>query len=458
MRKFLVPLCSAALLSLLPLASRASSGSATAGPSSDAGSSPVAGRSFDAGSSSGAGRSSDAGAPPPVASPRPDTPQPLSLEAAIERALGAHPRLRAAAFDVEAADGAVRQAALPPNPTLSLEQEDTRRETRTVTVLLSQPLEIGGQRAARTEWARRGRDLAQAELDTVRAELRAEVVQAFFVALLAQERLQSAEESLRIAGDGAGATARRVAAGKLSPIDETRARVAVSTARIEWRQAQAEQLASRHALAAAIGVEESTIGALDGRADALPPLPDAAEVGRRLADAPALRRARLDVEQAQAAYDLARTQRIPDLTVSLGAKRSQEIGRSQAVIGVSLPLPLFDRNQGAQREALKRRQAAEQRAEAELQRLRAEVLAAADELRARADEVQALRREVLPGAREAYTAASRGFELGKFGFLDVLDAQRTWLQARTQLLDALAKAYRAQAELDRRLGAPAQQP
>ena len=86
------------------------------------------------------------------------------------------------------------------------------------------------------------------------------------------------------------------------------------------------------------------------------------------------------------------------------------------------------------------------------------MLAAADELRARADEVEALRREVLPGAREAYTAASRGFELGKFGFLDVLDAQRTWLQARTQLLDALAKAHRAQAELDRRLGAPAQQP
>ena len=434
MRKFLVPLCSAALLSLLPLSGRASSGPAAAEPWSD----------------------TEAGFP--SATQRPEAPQPLSLAAALERALSAHPRLRAAAFEVEASDGAVRQAALPPNPTLSLEQEDTRRETRTVTVLLSQPLEIGGQRAARTELARRGRDLAQAELDAVRAELRAEVVQAFFAALLAQERVRTAEESLRIAGDGAGATARRVAAGKLSPIDETRARVAVSTARIEWRQAQAEQLAARHALAAAVGMDESAIGAPDGRPESLPPLPDAAEIARRMAEAPALRRARLDVEQAQAAYELARTRRIPDVTVSLGAKRSQEIGRSQAVIGVSLPLPLFDRNQGAQREALKRRQAAEQRAEAESQRLRAEVLSAADELRARADEAEALRRDVLPGAREAYIAASRGFELGKFGFLDVLDAQRTWLQARTQLLDALAKAYRAQADLDRRLGAPVQQP
>ncbi len=77
---------------------------------------------------------------------------------------------------------------------------------------------------------------------------------------------------------------------------------------------------------------------------------------------------------------------------------------------------------------------------------------------ARADEVDALQRTVLQGARDAYTAAPRGFELGKFGFLDVLDAQRTWLQARMQWLDALAQAHRANADLERRLGAPAQQP
>lgn len=431
MPKFLVPLCSAALLSFLPLATKAAPqppSASTTPPTTPAG--PSA----------------------PASAPT------LTLSVAIERALSAHPRLRAAAFEVEAADGAVQQAALPPNPSLGVEQEDTRRETRTVTVLLSQPLEIGGQRAARTALARRGRDISQAELDALRSEVRADVVQAFFAALVAQERVVAAEESLRIAGGGADATARRVAAGKLSPIDETRARVAEATARIDWRQAQADRLAARHALAAAVGIDEAVIGAVDGDPASLPALPAEVEVARRLADAPALRRARLEVERAQAAYELERTRRMPDVTVTLGAKRAQEIGRSQAVIGVSMPLPLFDRNQGAQREALKRRQAAEQLAEAESLRLRAEVLSAADELRARADEVDALQRTVLPGAREAYTAATRGFELGKFGFLDVLDAQRTWLQARMQWLDALARAHRANADLERRLGAPAQQP
>lgn len=438
MRKFLVPLSNAALLSLLPAAALAAAPAAT-----DSVTAPPA-----------ASAASAASAPVAAVQSGPA----LTLTAAVDRALSAHPRLRAAMNEVDAAGGAVQQAALPPNPSLGLEQEDTRRETRTLTVTLSQPLEIGGQRAARTALAQRGRDLAQVELEAVRADLRAEVVQAFFATLIAQERVVAAEESLRIASGGTDATARRVAAGKLAPNDETRARVAQAAARIELRQAQADRLSARHGLAVAAGIEESAIGALDGRAESLPPLPSEADIARRLADAPALRRAQLEVERAQAAYELERSRRIPDVTVSLGAKRSQELGRSQAVIGVSLPLPVFDRNQGAQREALKRRQAAEHLAEAQSQRLRAEVLSAADELAARVDEVGALQREVLPGAREAYTAASRGFELGKFGFLDVLDAQRTLLQARTQLLDALAKAHRAQAELERRLGVPAQQP
>ncbi|HEY1396524.1 TolC family protein, partial [Roseateles sp.] len=142
MPKFLVPLCSAALLSFLPLATKAAP-------------QPPSASTTPSATPAGPSASSSAPASAPT----------LTLSVAIERALSAHPRLRAAAFEVEAADGAVQQAALPPNPSLGVEQEDTRRETRTVTVLLSQPLEIGGQRAARTALARRGRDISQAELD-----------------------------------------------------------------------------------------------------------------------------------------------------------------------------------------------------------------------------------------------------------------------------------------------------
>jgi cobalt-zinc-cadmium efflux system outer membrane protein len=297
-----------------------------------------------------------------------------------------------------------------------------------------------------------------AELAMRLAELRAVTTQAFFEALIAQERVRVAEESLKIVASGTAATARRVTAGKISPTEETRARVAEANVRIELRQAQADRLAALRSLALVMGSPANSIDQLDGRPETLP-IPQGNEaINDRLMKSPVLRRAQGEVRRAQAAYELERARRIPDVTVSLGAVRSQDFGRDQPIIGLSIPLPFFDRNQGAQLQALRRLDAAQVQAEAEEARLRSEVLKAADQLQARSSEVQALQQEVLPGAQSAYEAASRGFELGKFGFLDVLDAQRTWLLARTQYLNALGEAHRASAELERRLGSANDRP
>jgi cobalt-zinc-cadmium efflux system outer membrane protein len=376
----------------------------------------------------------------------------LSLQHAVQAALRQHPQLRAAAAELAASDGAVRQTGLIPNPVLGLEQEDARAATRTTTVQLSQTLELGGKRAARIELAQRGQDIAALDLAARRADIRALAVQAFFDALTAQERVKVAEESLRIAGSGAEAAQRRVTAGKVAPTEETRARVAQASARIELRQAEAERSAAWRALAAVMGEPDGAPLQLDGDVDALPIAPSAADIAARLADAPALRRAQLQVRQADARYALARAQGVPDVTLGLGAKRAQELGRTQAVVSVSVPLPFFDRNQGAQLEALRRRDAAQATAEAEALRLRSELLQRADLLQAGRDEVEALRRDVLPGARSAYEAARTGFELGKFSFLDALDAQRTWLQLRSQYLAAVAQVHRHAAEIERQLG------
>ncbi len=383
--------------------------------------------------------------------------QALTLERAVQTALQRNPQLRVATAELEASAGAVRQADLAPNPVLGLEQEDTRAGTRTTTAQISQTLELGGKRAARVMLAQRAQDLAALDLLTRRGELRALTVQAFFDALTAQERVQVAEESLRIAGTGVDAAARRVTAGKVSPTEETRARVAQSGARIELRQAEAERSAALRVLAALMDAPDGSLQRLDGDVDLLPVVPSAADIAARLEDAPSVRRARLQVQQAEAGYLLARRQAVPDVTVGLGAKRAQELGRTQAVLTVSVPLPFFDRHQGAQLEALRKRDAAQASAEAEVLRLRSEVLQLADWLQARKDEVEILRRELLPGARSAYEAARIGFELGKFSFLDALDAQRTWLQVRGQYFAAVAQVHRHAAEIERLLG-PVERP
>lgn len=382
----------------------------------------------------------------------------LTLERALEAALKQNPTLKASGHELEAHEGAIRQAGLSPNPTLGLSAEDTRAATRTTQLTLSQTIELGGKRSARVDLAQRERAVAAMDLETVRADVRATTIQSFFEVLIAQERVEVAQQSLAIATSGAQAASRRVTAGKVSPIEETRARVAESTARIELRLAQADLAAAQRSLSAVIGDAQGPIGPLDGRPDALPSLPDSATLTSRLENAPSLRRAQMDVLRAEAAFNLERARAVPDITVGLGAQRAPDVGRTQPLISVSIPLPLFDRNQGAQLQAHRKREAAQALAQAQAERLRAEVLQAMDQLQARTEEIALLQREVLPGAQTAYDAARRGFELGKFGFLDVLDAQRTFLQARGQYFVALSQAHRLSADLDRRLGAPDARP
>jgi cobalt-zinc-cadmium efflux system outer membrane protein len=387
---------------------------------------------------------------------------PLTLHRAVSMALQANPGLSAASREQDATEAAIVQAGAWPNPTLDAQVEDLRRDNRTTTLLLSQPFELGGKRAARVTAAERARDQAASALLARRAEVRAAAVTAFFEVLTAQERLRLAQDSVGLAQLGTRAAANRVAAGKVSPLEETRARVAEAGIRVELLQAEGTLRTARRQLAALWGNPSPRFTQAEGEVDQLPAaasLPDAQDVQARLAAAPVVRQARLEVERRQALSALEQAKRMPDVTVSLGAKRvpatEGETGggrRNQVVVGLSVPLPIFDTNRGNVAEALSREEKArDDLAAAELQ-LGADVAQAGERLRSARATAQTLQRDALPGARTAYGAATKGFELGKFSFLEALDAQRTLFQVRAQYLLALADAHRAAGELDRLLG------
>jgi cobalt-zinc-cadmium efflux system outer membrane protein len=384
---------------------------------------------------------------------------PLTLQAAVAMALQANPNLSAASREQDATEAAVMQAGAWPNPTLDAQVEDLRRDNRTTTLQLSQPLELGGKRAARVTAAERARDQAVSALEARRAEIRAAAVTAFFEVLTAQERLRLAQDSVGLAQAGTRAAANRVAAGKVSPLEETKARVAEAGIRVELLQAEGTLRSARQQLAASWGNPSPRFTQVDGAVDELPASVSPQDVQGRMADAPVLRQARLEVERRRALSDLEQARRIPDVTVSLGAKRVPSSDgdpgggrRNQVVVGLSVPLPIFDSNRGNVAEALSREEKArDDLAAAELQ-LGIDVAQAAERLRSARATAETLQRDALPGAESAYKAATKGFELGKFSFLEALDAQRTLFQVRAQYLLALADAHRAAGELDRLLG------
>ena len=377
---------------------------------------------------------------------------PLTLKAALALALGANPELAAAARELEAVEAMIVQAQARPNPEISALIEDTRRATRTTTLQLNQPIELGGKRGARIEAAERGRDAASVEFGGKRAEIRAAVMAAFFDVLVAQERLRLAQASVELAQRATNAATRRVTAGKVSPVEETKARVAEAGVRLELVLAASDLVIARKRLGATWGNPLPRFERAEGDPEAVPPLPMLTDLNTRLAASPAMLRAKLEVDRRQALAQVERSQRIPDVTVSLGARRNEELGLNQAILGVSIPLPIFNRNQGNVLEALRRTDKARDELYVTEIRLANELAVAYQRLDTARQEVESLQRDILPGAQSAYDAATQGFEMGKFSFLEVLDAQRTLFQVKSQYLRALADAHRSAAEIERILG------
>lgn len=381
-----------------------------------------------------------------------ETATPLSLQKAIAMALEGNLELSIAQREIEATEGQVIQGRARRNPELAYEFEDQRSATRTQSVLINLPIELGGKRAARIAAAERGHDVAVEELNARRVEIRAAVVAAFFEALAAQERTALAQDSVDLARKATDAVAKRVAAGKVSPVEETKARVAEAGVRVELAQAQSEQRSARVRLAGLLGVNPPQFTQVAGSVDDLPAVPSLDDIQQRLSASSALRRAQLEVERRRSLADVERSKQTPDITVSLGVKRPNELQSNQLMLGVSVPLPLFDRNQGNLLEALKRADKARDELQALSVRLSTDVLQARDRLALARNEIDVLQREVLPGAKSAYDAATVGFGYGKFNFLEVLDAQRTYFAAKSQYLKALADAHRAAADMDRVIG------
>lgn len=200
--------------------------------------------------------------------------QSLSLPSAIATAFSQNPELAAARWEIGIAQGDRVQAGLIPNPELSWEVEDTRSNSSTTTLLLSQTLELGGKRGARVDLAARGQSVAEIELERRSNDLRADVMQAFYTAARAQTGLELARQTQQLAERGLYVAQGRIRAGKSSPIEATRAEVLLAETRLQVKRAETVRASSYRELARETGSATLMFDRLDVEpltVDALPP-------------------------------------------------------------------------------------------------------------------------------------------------------------------------------------------
>ncbi len=353
-----------------------------------------------------------------------------------------------------------------------------------ITLSISQIIELGGKRAKRVALAREEKQLAQWDYEAARADLIAETARAFVNVLVAQERVERERELVALAEDVARSTALRVDAGQVSPMESNRAEIALSTTGIALANAERALQAARMRLASMWGATEITYTVAVGDFADISPVPAVDSLVQRLKANPDLARWASELAVRDAEFTLARARRIPNPSIDLGLRREGFAGRSvsrfgsdtgatlgfsrtdveperdaeyRIVLGFSMPLPLFDRNQGniAEAEALVSKTAEERRATAVA--LHAALVESRESAAAAYDELQTLETDVLARAAQTLDKTREGYELGKFSYLDVLDAQRTLFDAQAARLDALTRYHVDSVNIERLTGqTPAQ--
>ncbi len=396
----------------------------------------------------------------------------LTLRDAIELALMRNPELAAFATEMRALEGATLQAGLLRNPEVSVNVENAGNIGRlqgdvnssesvakevtqqTTTIRIGQLIELGGKRVARVNAALLGEQLAAIDYEFRRVEIIARVANVFTEVVAGQERVKLAEETRRLAQQVVDTVMLRVKAGKVPPIEETRAKVGLSAARIEFEQAQRDLISARKRLALLWDSAMPQFGQALGSLEISIAPPDFQLLQERVMENPLALRALKNIEHRKALLEVEQTRRIPNLTVNAGVVNYALLGGNTAIASVAIPLPLFDRNQGNIKEAHQRVSKAEDEQAAMALRLKTELAQSYEAMSAAWNEIGILRDEILPGARSAFDVTRRGYELGKFGLLEMLDAQRILFQNQVLYVRALANYHRLVNDIERLIAAP----
>jgi cobalt-zinc-cadmium efflux system outer membrane protein len=386
----------------------------------------------------------------------------LTLEQAVAVVVGAAPLADAANAGIEAAQANRTVAGLRPNPLAQAQVENiagtgpySGLKSAETTMGVALPIELGGKRSARVAVADAQLSRAELEAAVVAADVRLQVSALYVEAIAAERRLATARDQLRIAEDALRAARVRVQAGRASPLEEQRADVAKINAAASLERATRLADVARLNLARRLG--RPIDGALDvALLDRLPTAPYGPTIMPSASGTLTLAAAEADLAVADAGIRLARANRVPDLNIGPAVRRLEATHDTAAVFSVSIPIPLFNNGKAAVAQASAERT----RVEARRRMTALDVEQAIAEAQAEAANAETTARAAvgpaLAAAQEAARIVRIGYREGKFGQLDLLDAERTLADTRIAAIDALANFQNARARLER-LTAPAPQ-
>jgi cobalt-zinc-cadmium efflux system outer membrane protein len=366
----------------------------------------------------------------------------VTLSQAQQIALTQNPGILAERKRVEAISGRALQSRLWQNPEIEFSAEDVPVEngglSRSKTMVgITQTVPFPGKKSLDGQIGRQDVIAAEAEYWRRERELLRDVTIAFYAALAAQKKASVSAELVALAQSLVDATRKRVVAGAAGDQEALRAEIELDRAQLEAAAAQRELMDAQRQLARWLATPSEPSGEL----------PEKLPAQARILSQTPLKAAEAARTRAELELRRAKLEPLPDVKVGVAGGRDQAANETLMEFRVSVPLPLFDRAQGRERETRALAEISRLDQTAMQQRLAQEWDTAIARLESAQSAADAYRIRILPRTQEALRLVRQGYEAGKFGFLDLLDTQRTASEAQLAYYDKLLELNTAAAEL-----------
>jgi cobalt-zinc-cadmium efflux system outer membrane protein len=359
--------------------------------------------------------------------------QTLGFAEARQIVLGRYEGLKALTEEQAAAREAVRQASAYSNPEIEIQTEDLGRTE--VEIVLTQLIPIGGKRAAAIDVARRQAEIADLRLKSGRISVETELVRRFVPILGTHRRLELVDSLLEVSSSGIQAIRRLVEAGAAMEVDMVRAELDRDELLLQRTELERSLAEVRLELEELLGRTLPGLGGVRGVLAGTPELPALEELTAAAEHHPGSQV--LDIQRLliEAEIDEAQSEVSPELALNVGYLRNNEVEEDALIAGVSLSLPIFNRNKGAVGQ--KRRELAASEHHSARDRLeRSTALAVLySQFEGTGRKLSTLSGDVLSKAMLIHGALETFYAQGKTGILDLLEARRHLIELRMRIVD-----------------------
>jgi len=381
----------------------------------------------------------------------------LTLDQALEMAERRHPQLAETRALVDAASGRAQQAGTFPNPEAILWAQQIPFQSypvpdRQYLAGFGQTIPLGNRLSKAREAELLEREVRLRGLDSVRRQLRKRVHGSFATALYQESAFQAQTYITSGLGMLVTVTKARLDAGDVIPLDIARSEMELARAEVELRRSESLRKQGLIALAAAVGDPDLEVKSVEGSLEVAFEVPTINSLAANLFTQPELQAAEAGVRASTARVDLAKAERIPDVRVEALYHRLEVSGQNTFDLGLSIPLPLFNRSQGRLREARSEALAAEARVRQMANELSFRLRESYVALTTALDNLQAFKTQILPKAKTVLESAELRYASGDSALTDVLPIRRDWAGVHLSYLETLREVMQSWAEVSSFLG------